>query len=114
MRYYLRYLCDGYILADAFRPIPHWGAKRYTVEAAPLGEHTDADIIKAAQDTAPDGYWLQHIEAIGGEPHVRDVFKKAVPRSRSAQAREQDQQTAAGSTQTGGPANAEVTGNARR
>ena len=41
--------------------------------------HTDDDIINAAKETAPDGYWLQHIEAIGGDPHVRDVFKKAVP-----------------------------------
>lgn len=83
MRYYLRYLCDSYILADAFRPSPHWGAKRYTVEAAALGEHTDEDVIRAAQESAPSGYWLQHVEAIGGEPPVRDVFKRAVPLSRS-------------------------------
>ena len=78
-RYYLRYLCDDYTLADAFRPQPGWGAKGYTVEATSLGEHTDQDIIRCAQETAPPGYWLQHIEAIGGEPHRRDVFKIAVP-----------------------------------
>ena len=82
-RYYLRYLCDGYTLADAFRPQPGWGAKGYTVEADKLGEHTDEDVIRAAQETAPPGYWLQHIEAIGGEPHRRDVFKKSAPLRRA-------------------------------
>ena len=77
--YYVRYLCNGYTLADAFRPQPAWGVRTSKVKAAPLGEHTDDDIINAAKETAPDGYWLQHIEAIGGDPHVRDVFKKAVP-----------------------------------
>jgi hypothetical protein len=51
----------------------------YTVQADALGDHTDADVIRAAQETAPVGYWLQHVEAIGGDPHRRDVFKKAVP-----------------------------------
>ena len=78
-RYYLRYLCDGYTLADALRPHPGWGSKGYTVEAALLGEHGDEDVIRAAQEMAPPGYWLQHVEAIGGEPHRRDVFKQAVP-----------------------------------
>lgn len=78
-RYYLRYLCDGYTMADAFRPHPGWGSKGYTVEASQLGEHTDDDdIIRCARETAPPGYWLQHIEAIGGEPPRRDVFKKSV------------------------------------
>lgn len=81
--YRLRYLCDGYTVADAFRPVPGWGAKAYTVQADALGEHTDADVIQAARETAPRGYWLQHVEAIGGEPHRRDVFKQAVPWSRN-------------------------------
>lgn len=78
-RYSLRYLCNGYTLADAFRPQLGWGAKGYTVEASALDEHTDADVIQAAQETAPNGYWLHHIEAIGGDPHVRDVYSKSVP-----------------------------------
>ena len=82
-RYYLRYLCDSYTLADAFRPQPGWGEKGYFVEADKLGEHTDEDVIRAAQETAPPGYWLQHIEAIGGEPRRRDVFKKGVPLRRA-------------------------------
>lgn len=82
-RYYLRYLCDGYTLADAFRPQPGWGSKGYTVEADNLGEHTDEEVIRAAQETAPAGYWLQHIEAIGGEPNRRDVFKQGVPLRRA-------------------------------
>lgn len=79
MRYYLRYLRDGYILADAFRPALGWGARGYSVDATTLPPHTDADIIKHAHDSAPPGYWLHHIEAVGGEPHRRDVFKKDVP-----------------------------------
>lgn len=81
--YRLRYLCDGYTVADAFRPVPGWGTKGYTVQADALGEHTDADVIQAARETAPRGYWLQHVEAIGGDPWRRDLFKKAVPWSRS-------------------------------
>lgn len=83
VRYCLRYLCDGYIMADALRPTPGWGSKGYTVDAAQLGEHTDEDLIRCAKETAPPGYWLQHIEAIGGDPRVRDVFKKAAPWSRN-------------------------------
>ena len=81
IQYRMRYLCNGYILADAFRPHPGWGSKGYTVDAARLGEHTDDDLIRVAQETAPPGFWLHHIEAIGGEPHVRQVFKKGVPLS---------------------------------
>ncbi len=77
-RYVVRYLRDDYTLADAFRPDWSWGSKGYVVEAAKLGEHTDEDLIRIAHQTAPQGYWLQHIEAIGGEPHRRDVFKKSV------------------------------------
>lgn len=36
--YRLRYLRNGYTIADALRPQPDWGAKRYTVEAEPLGD----------------------------------------------------------------------------
>lgn len=76
--YRLRYLRNGYTIADALRPQPDWGAKRYTVEAEPLGDHTDQDLIKVAHETAPEGYWLHLIEAIGGEPHVRQVYKRPV------------------------------------
>lgn len=76
--YRLRYLCNGYTIADALRPQPDWGAKRYTVETEPLGDHTDQDLIKVAHETAPEGYWLHLIEAIGGDPHVRQVYKRPV------------------------------------
>lgn len=82
-RYYMRYLCDGYILADAFRPTPGWGSKGYHVEADKLPPHTDAEIVRCAQESCPPGYWLQHVEAIGGPRGRRDLFKKAVPWSRS-------------------------------
>lgn len=82
-RYVVHYVRDDYVVADAFRPDWSWGKKGYVVKVADLGEHTDDDVIRAAQQTAPQGYWLQWIEAIGGEPHRRDVFKKAVPWSLS-------------------------------
>lgn len=81
IQYRIRYLCNRYILADAFRPYPGWGCKGYTADAACLGEHNDDDLIRVANETAPPGFWLHHIEAIGGDPHVRQVFKKGVPLS---------------------------------
>ena len=78
VRYYLRYLCDGYTLADAFRPQPNWGAKCYTVDGDQLGAHTDINLIEAAKRSAPAGYWLNRIETFGGPDHGRVVFKKAV------------------------------------
>ncbi len=86
-QYRLRYLCDSYTLADAFRPQPGWGSRGYTVDAAALGEHTDADVVDAALQTAPQGYWLQRVEAIGGEPHIRTVWSKPVPHSKTPNVR---------------------------
>lgn len=83
VQYRLRYLIDSYIVADAFRPQPGWGSKVYTADANRLGEHTDEDLIRVAQETAPPGYWLQSVEAIGGKPHIRVVWGKSVPFSKT-------------------------------
>jgi len=79
MHYILTYCCNNYTLADAFRPNPYWGKRRYRVY--PDCEMTDEELIKGAVDTTPEGYWLQHLEAIGGDPLVRTVFIKPVPHS---------------------------------
>lgn len=65
MHYYVTYLADCYILADAFRPEPGWGSRVMRVDAATLPPHTEEEIIQAAQVGTPDGYWLQKVEAVG-------------------------------------------------
>lgn len=77
--YALRYLRDGYTFADAFRPNQSGLQRRFTVDAAALPAHTDDDIIQTASESAPAGYWLQSVEAIGGDSHIRQVFGKSVP-----------------------------------
>lgn len=83
-RYTLRYLCDGYILADAFRPVLHYGEKIFSVEADGLPEHTDDEIVKLASETAPDGYWLQRVTAVENGKPERAIFGRPVPTHRSA------------------------------
>lgn len=79
MFYDATYLADCYILADAFRPQPGWGKRVTRVQADALPPHTDADIVEAAELGASPGYWLQRLEACGGEPHHRVVMSKSVP-----------------------------------
>lgn len=79
MFYDARYLVDDYTLADAFRPQPGWGSKTSRVCADGWPEHTDEEVIDAARRSAPTGYWLQSIEAIGGEPHIRVLLAVPVP-----------------------------------
>lgn len=76
-RYLLRYLRDGYTLADAFRPGQAWGTKVFCVYANTLPPHDDGDIIRIAIIRTPAGYWLHRVEAIGGDPHKRNVFVKS-------------------------------------
>lgn len=79
MLYDATYLVESYILADAFRPQPGWGKKVTRVHADDLPAHTDADIIEAAEQGAPPGYWLQRLEAHGGEPLHRVLLSRSVP-----------------------------------
>lgn len=84
--YVLRYLRDGYILADAFRPIPHYGEKIFSVKAGELPDHSEDEIVKLANETAPDGYWLQRVTVIEHGRPERAIFGKQVPAHRSAYA----------------------------
>ena len=79
MFYDARYLFDGYTFADAFRPRPGWGSKTSRVCADGWPAHTDDEVIDAARRGTPAGYWLQSIEAIEGEPHIRVVMFVPVP-----------------------------------
>ena len=79
MFYDARYLIDRYTLADALRPQPGWGSKTRRVCADGWPVHNDAEVIEAARAATPRGYWLQRVEAIGGEPHIRVVMALPVP-----------------------------------
>lgn len=59
-------------LADAFRPQPGWGRRRFTVPAAALEGLTEADLIAGAQASAPEGYRLTSlsIHPEGGSDRV--------------------------------------------
>lgn len=79
VRFILRYLVDGYILADAFRPQPNWGARTFSIEADKLPTLSDEEIIKGARESAPAGYWLHSITAIEADPAgERNVFGLSV------------------------------------
>jgi hypothetical protein len=65
------------VLSVALQPDPFWGKRKFTVTLEAPTE--DAELIEAAQQSAPDGYWLQNLEAIGGDPHIRTIYKKAAP-----------------------------------
>ncbi len=83
--YETTYRIDGYTLADAFRPQPDWGTMRFRVSASELPEHTDQDVVDAARKGAPVGYWLQRVEAIGGDPHIRELMSVSVPVANTTQ-----------------------------
>lgn len=72
--YEMIYHAEGWTLADAFRPQPGWGTRRFTVPLAKLGEHDEADIVEAAGDTkhAPPRYRLTSVTLYPaeGEPRV--------------------------------------------
>jgi len=78
MFYQATYLRNDYRLSDALRPNPRYGNRIFNIDANSLPEHTDEDVISAAKDTAPDGYWLQKLEAYGGDPHRREIINLSV------------------------------------
>jgi hypothetical protein len=55
------YHIEGWTLADAFRPQPGWGTRRFTVKLADLGEHTQAELLGAAHNGAPPRYRLTSV-----------------------------------------------------
>lgn len=55
------YHVEGWTLADAFRPQPGWGVRRFTVKVADLGEHTEQELIDAARAHAPQRHRLTSV-----------------------------------------------------
>jgi len=78
MHYRLTYLCNGYTLADAFRPDHRWGKRIFNLGPFDCS-FADDEVIDYAKKTPPANHYLNCIEAIGGEPHVRVIFTKLVP-----------------------------------
>lgn len=76
MLYEMTYLRDGYTLADAVRPDPRWGKRIFRCEVDQ--PHPDTEIVQAARDTAPAGYWLHRVHAYGGDPHERVLYMRGV------------------------------------
>lgn len=59
--YEMVYHCEGWTLADAFRPQPGWGTRRFTVKLADLGEHTEREIVGVARQHTPERYRLTSV-----------------------------------------------------
>ena len=47
-----------WVLADAFKPQPGWGRRKFTCPVASLGEHTEDQMLATAHESAPNGYRL--------------------------------------------------------
>jgi hypothetical protein len=63
---------EDWRLADAFKPQPGWGTRKFTVKAEDLGEHTEQELVDAARLHAPTGHRLTSVTLypIEGEPRV--------------------------------------------
>lgn len=49
---------EDYTLADAFRPQPGCGRRRFRCDVATLGDHTESQLLAVAHETAPNGHRL--------------------------------------------------------
>jgi hypothetical protein len=89
-RYFMEYRTHYYCLADAFRPDPMWGKRRFSVPAEKVGAAPDHELIEAAEQTAPEGYRLARLWEVGpgGE---RDIYFAKVPTCRPTTATEDDE-----------------------
>ena len=76
--YYMEYRRKDYTLADAFKPQPNWGRRRFSVPANTVGISTDRELIAAARDTAPDEYELVRLWEVGGGVE-RNIYVKSWP-----------------------------------
>lgn len=61
-------------LADAFRPQPGWGSRRFTAPIAALEEMTEPRLIAAAQEAAPEGYRLTKLSIYPEDADERVIW----------------------------------------
>lgn len=52
---------EDWTLADAFRPQPGWGSRRFTVSLADLDEHVEEEFVDVARQSAPEHYRLTQV-----------------------------------------------------
>ena len=84
MHYCMEYRVHDYTLADAFRPDPKWGKRSFTVDADKVGAHVnDAELIKAAHETAPERYVLARLWEVGSG-YEREIYVSPTPVNRAA------------------------------
>lgn len=76
--YFMEYRVRDYTLADAFRPNPNWGKKRFSVSAEFVGSTADEELIEAAQQSAPKDYVLARLWAVGPDGD-RDIYVSDAP-----------------------------------
>jgi hypothetical protein len=68
------YHCEGWTLADAFRPQPGWGTRAFTVKLADLPEHTEQQFVDMARQAAPDRYRLTSVTLYPAEGEKRVIW----------------------------------------
>jgi len=71
------YHCNGWTLADAFRPQPGWGSRAFTVPASVLEGWDDAALIAGAKECAPEGYRLTKLSIHPVEGGERIIWSTA-------------------------------------
>lgn len=59
--YEMVYHVEGWTLADAFRPQPGWGTRRFTVKLSDLPAHTEQEFVNMARQAAPERYRLTSV-----------------------------------------------------
>lgn len=66
------YHCNDWQIADAFRPQPGWGSRRFTTPTAVFGDATHEQILEGAKEAAPEGYRLTKLSiyADGMPEHI--------------------------------------------
>lgn len=72
--YEMIYHVDGWTLADAFRPQPGWGTRRFSVGADKLGDHTESDLVVAARHHAPPNHRLTSVTLYPAEGPERVIW----------------------------------------
>lgn len=61
-------------LADAFRPLPGWGRRRFTVPVAALSGLTEYELIGEARASAPEGYRLTSLSVYPADGPERIIW----------------------------------------
>lgn len=67
---------NDYTLADAMRPDPNWGRRRFTVPAAAVAHLSEAEMVQGAQEAAPSGYRLTRLEYYPAEGPERVIWAR--------------------------------------